>query len=191
MTKSELRKIYLAKRREISTAQRANASREIIRRVFESFDFASVRTVHCFIAIRQLGEIDTTAFLEKLWTEFSNIRISAPRIDERTNEIDAVEFGPESKLVENKWRIPEPIGGNLIDPSVIDLVVVPLLCFDRIGHRVGYGKGFYDRFLDRCRPDCLKIGLSYFDPVDLIDDVHSGDVRLDFCVTPSGVVTSE
>ncbi|MCA1590995.1 MAG: 5-formyltetrahydrofolate cyclo-ligase [Acidobacteria bacterium] len=146
MTKSELRKIYLAKRREISTAQRANASREIIRRVFESFDFASVRTVHCFIAIRQLGEIDTTAFLEKLWTEFSNIRISAPRIDERTNEIDAVEFGPESKLVENKWRIPEPIGGNLIDPSVIDLVVVPLLCFDRIGHRVGYGKGFYDRF---------------------------------------------
>ena len=62
----------------------------------------------------------------------------------------------------------------------IDMVLVPGLCFDGDGHRVGYGKGFYDRFLKTCRPDCIKIGLSYFEPVESIDDVHEGDVRLDF-----------
>ena len=64
------------------------------------------------------------------------------------------------------------------------LVLVPGVCFDQTGHRVGYGKGFYDRFLKTCRPGCLKVGLSYFEPVDPIDDVHDGDVRLDFIVTP-------
>jgi 5-formyltetrahydrofolate cyclo-ligase len=64
-------------------------------------------------------------------------------------------------------------------------VIVPLLCFDRRGHRVGYGKGFYDRYLQKCRPDCIKAGLSFFDPVDLIDDTYADDIPLDICVTPS------
>ena len=50
-------------------------------------------------------------------------------------------------------------------------------------HRVGYGKGYYDQFLKQCRSDCLKIGLSYFELVERIDDVHAGDVRLDFVIT--------
>jgi len=68
-------------------------------------------------------------------------------------------------------------------------VLVPLLCFDRRGHRVGYGRGYYDRFLARCRHDCKKIGLSFFEPLAEIDDVHEGDVELNYCVTPDGVIT--
>ena len=63
------------------------------------------------------------------------------------------------------------------------MVLVPGVCFDRDGHRVGYGKGFYDRFLKTCRPDCVKIGLSFFEPVEKIDDVHNGDIALDFLVS--------
>jgi 5-formyltetrahydrofolate cyclo-ligase len=65
-------------------------------------------------------------------------------------------------------------------------VVVPLLSFDKRGHRVGYGKGFYDRFLSECSRDCIKIGLSFFAPVEVIDDVNRHDVTLDLFVMPSG-----
>ena len=70
----------------------------------------------------------------------------------------------------------------------IDLVLVPLLAFDKRGHRVGYGKGYYDRLLSQVRHDCRKIGLSLFQPVDVIDDIAASDIELDECVTPEGVV---
>ena len=79
------------------------------------------------------------------------------------------------------------MGVELIDEKEIDLVLVPLLCFDKKGFRVGYGKGFYDRFLSKCRSDVLKIGLSYFKPVEKIEDVRDFDVALDYCITPKGV----
>ena len=84
----------------------------------------------------------------------------------------------------NEWLIPEPVEGEIIAPAEIDMVLLPGLCYDRQGHRVGYGKGYYDRFLKTCRPDCVKVGLSYFEPIEEITDVHDGDVMLDFVVTP-------
>jgi 5-formyltetrahydrofolate cyclo-ligase len=61
------------------------------------------------------------------------------------------------------------------------------LAFDKKGHRVGYGKGFYDKFLTECKPKIINIGLSFFVPEELISDVLESDVILDYCVTPSGV----
>jgi 5-formyltetrahydrofolate cyclo-ligase len=55
------------------------------------------------------------------------------------------------------------------------------------GNRVGYGKGFYDNFLSQCQPEVIKIGLSFFEPEELIDDCNENDVRLDFCVTAAKV----
>jgi 5-formyltetrahydrofolate cyclo-ligase len=68
-------------------------------------------------------------------------------------------------------------------PTEIDLVLVPLLTFDKRGHRVGYGKGYYDKFLARCNPYVIKIGLNFYDPVDEISDINAFDIPLDFCVT--------
>ncbi len=85
---------------------------------------------------------------------------------------------------ENKWGIREPDGEQTAAPSELDIVLVPLLAFDAQGHRVGYGKGYYDRLLAECRPDCLKIGLSAFAAEERIDDIHPLDVRLDLCLTP-------
>ena len=72
-------------------------------------------------------------------------------------------------------------------PAEIDLVFVPLLAFDKKGFRVGYGKGFYDKWLAGCRPDCIKVGFSYFEPVESIDDRHEFDVPLNLCITPHNV----
>jgi 5-formyltetrahydrofolate cyclo-ligase len=92
-------------------------------------------------------------------------------------------------LIENAWGIREPAGDEPIDAAEIDMVLVPLLCFDKRSHRVGYGKGYYDRFLSKCRPDCLKIGLSFFPPVEAILRIGSRDIALDHFVLPDSTYT--
>jgi 5-formyltetrahydrofolate cyclo-ligase len=79
------------------------------------------------------------------------------------------------------------VDGLEVPVSKIDVVFVPLLAFDKNGNRVGYGKGFYDNFLAKCREDVIKIGLSFFEPEEIIDDVFKTDIRLDYCVTPFGI----
>ena len=106
-----------------------------------------------------------------------------------SGELQNLRFTPKSELIEAGWNIREPASRELVPTDVIDVVLVPLLCFDRRGHRVGYGKGYYDRFLASCRGNCQKIGLSYFPPVDEIEDTTSHDVRLDSCITPDEVLT--
>jgi 5-formyltetrahydrofolate cyclo-ligase len=68
------------------------------------------------------------------------------------------------------------------------MVLVPLLALDKSGHRVGYGKGFYDKFLAECRIRCQRIGISLFQPIDMIEDVGEDDITLTHCLTPSGVL---
>ena len=75
----------------------------------------------------------------------------------------------------------------IFDPKMIEVVFIPLLCFDLKGNRVGYGSGFYDRFLKECNSNTLKIGLSFFKPENIIEDTNSFDVKLDICITPQKV----
>lgn len=187
MTKSELRKIYIAKRRSLSPTEHADLSAKIAELFFAYFDLRSIKTFHCFISLKHTGEVETADIFERFWSEFPHIKTLAPRVSEEEGEVDALPFSAETNLIENKWKIPEPADGEPIDPSEINMVLVPLVCFDERGYRVGYGKGFYDRFLRKCRSDCLKIGLSFFPPVEKIDDVHDGDVPLDSCVTPERI----
>ena len=69
----------------------------------------------------------------------------------------------------------------------LDLIFIPLLAYDLEGHRVGYGKGYYDRFLKLTNKSSLKIGLSFFDPINKIQDIDDNDVKLDYCITPTQV----
>jgi 5-formyltetrahydrofolate cyclo-ligase len=187
MQKSELRKIYLAERKTLSPDERSGKNRQIADNFFQYFNLSQIRFLHCFLPIEKFNEIDTKRIFEGIWKNFPRIETLAPRVNFQTGEIESVRFTPETELFQNRWQIYEPARDEIIEAEKIDLVVVPLLCFDRRGFRVGYGKGFYDRFLNRCRKDCLKVGLSYFPPVAEIEDVHKFDVKLDFCVTPEEV----
>ena len=93
-----------------------------------------------------------------------------------------------TKIKKNSYNIPEPVEGIEVPDTKIDVVFVPLLAYDEEGNRVGYGKGVYDRFLKKCRPETIKIGLSFFSPEEKIEDVSSNDIKLDFCVTPNGII---
>lgn len=189
MTKSELRKIYLGKRQMLSFPERETASAHIAARLFREFDLSKVRVLHCFIHIERFGEVDTRPIFQDIWSKFPNIQTVVPRVNHETEELDSLKYGHDTELVHGRWQIGEPAHHDHVEPAEIDMVLVPLLCFDRSGHRVGYGKGYYDRFLRKCRADCKKIGLSMFDPVDEITDAGESDVRLDVVITPTATVS--
>ena len=188
MNKSELRKIYLARQKNLSANERKQKSKQIAERFFANFDLTRIIFLHGFLPIEKFNEIDTKLIFERIWREFPKIKTLAPRVDFQSNEIENLTFDCETKLVENVWQICEPFESESIETKKIDAVLVPLLCFDARGFRVGYGRGFYDRFLKNCRADCLKIGLSYFSAVAEILDAQTFDVKLDFCVTPQEII---
>ena len=187
MTKNELRKIYLEKRESLTDEEIEQYSEQIAERFFQTFDLEKIDYLHCFLPIKRFNEIDTKLIFHQVWTAYSHIETVVPRVDFEKQEIENLKFTPVTELVENAWMIHEPAHNELVESEKIDIVIVPLLCFDENGFRVGYGKGFYDKFLRNCRADCLKIGLSYFPPVEEISDKNEFDVRLDYCLTPNEI----
>lgn len=183
MIKSELRKIFRERRIALSSEEHSRLSRSIVDRLVSEIDLSSIAALQCYISLQHFGEVETSILFDRVWDAHSNVITTAPRVDEASGEIESFIFQHDTPTRENKWKIPEPIGAEIVAPEALDLILVPLLCFDRNGHRVGYGKGFYDRYLQKCRPDCIKAGLSFFSPVDAIDDVHEQDIALDICIT--------
>src|SRR5215216_1823641 len=182
MRKSELRKIYLDKQRSLLPAERGNKSFQIARLFFDNFDLTTIKYLHCFIPIEEFNEIDTMPIFQRLWTEHPHIRTVVPRVNFQSGEMESLLFTESTELAINKWKIKEPLHDDIVGNQVIDMVLLPGLCFDLNGHRVGYGKGFYDRFLAACKRDCIKVGLSYFPLVNRIDDVAPHDEVLHYCV---------
>ncbi len=191
MKKSELRKIYLEKRKALAPAEIKQKSLQIAELFFQKFDLRKINFLHCFLPIERFNEIDTKLIFHRVWFEFSQIETLVPRINFETGEIEHLKFTPVTELVQNAWLIHEPAHNELVESGRIDAVLVPLLCFDLQGFRVGYGKGFYDKFLAQCRQDCLKIGLSYFPPIKAIEDTNEFDVKLDYCLTPEKMFAAE
>lgn len=184
MTKAECRKLFLEKRNEIADSELQSASDTIILKLLDSTDFFG-KTVSVFLPISEKREINTFPLLDK--KEKLNTRFALPVADFRTSSMLHLEYENRQQITISTYGIPEPTGGKSIIPGEIDLVIVPLLCFDLKGYRVGYGKGFYDRFLSECRPDCQFIGLSLFEPVNSISDTYENDVPLHLCITPEKV----
>ncbi|MEO8647827.1 MAG: 5-formyltetrahydrofolate cyclo-ligase [Acidobacteriota bacterium] len=188
MKKSELRQRFLLRQRSISPQERVDKSEAISDHFFETLDLRAVSFLHLFLPISKFNEIDTGPIIRRVWSEYPHIQIIVPRVDLEANEIRSLKYGPDTELEKSTWDIDEPIHNEFVDAVDIDIVLVPGLCFDLSGHRVGYGKGFYDRFLKTCRADCAKVGLSYFEPIALIHDSHDGDVQLDLVITPNKVI---
>ena len=90
-----------------------------------------------------------------------------PRIN-KEGLMDAIETNYNTIYQNNKYEIPEPTEDKIIPPKLIEVVFVPLLAFDVKGYRVGYGKGFYDKYLSLCNKNIVKIGFSYYPPVHII-----------------------
>jgi 5-formyltetrahydrofolate cyclo-ligase len=189
MTKKELRKYYLIKRKELSDKAYEELNQKLFTNFFSSVDLTGVSVLHTFLPIEKNREPDTWPIIDHIKKEYPKIKISIPRINDQTGELENFYFESKDQLKTNLWGIPEPKHGIPTEPSSIDVVFAPMLVFDRNGHRVGYGKGFYDRFFRQCSSTCKRIGICLFPPVDNIDDVSEYDEKLDVIITPEDTFT--
>lgn len=189
MNKSFLRAEYLNKRKDLTQNEIAEKNKAIVRNLKKFLSEKAIETIHLFLPQHGKVEIDTWQIINLLQKEFPHLIITVPRIMPGTREMEHFLLNSETNLIENRWKIPEPdpVTSIKIEPEKIDAVLIPLLAFDKKGFRVGYGGGYYDRFLVQCRPDIIKIGLSFFESVNEISDLDGFDVAMDYCVTPLGI----
>jgi len=181
MTKKECRQLFSEKRKALNQTQHELLSKQVIHCLIQSVDF-SHRTVSLFLPIQSKQEINTWSLLDH--QRYPTTQFTVPIADFQTFSLQHIVIEPNTQFITNRWGIPEPVSGRPIAPQDIDIVLVPLLAFDTCGFRVGYGKGFYDRFLANCKQNCVFVGLSVFEPIDTISDINVHDIPLHIGITP-------
>ncbi|GGE38037.1 5-formyltetrahydrofolate cyclo-ligase [Psychroflexus planctonicus] len=184
MNKARLRSFYKAKRKELSNQQIEEWSLQIANQSLQ-LPIWEKEFYHLFLPIEKQNEVNTEFLLHILQGKDKNVVISKSNFKDLSLEHILLTDATEIKL--NAFGIPEPQKGIEIQPQQLDVVFIPLLVSDKEGNRIGYGKGFYDRFLSKCKADVQKVGLSFFEPVDEIIEVSTTDINLDYLVTPSEI----
>lgn len=186
MNKETLRKQYFAKRNELLPAQIERFSKAISEQFITSGLWKNCKVIHIFISIPDKSEIDTSYLIDFFYMQHPEIKLCTSVIAENNIDLLHTYITPKTTYLLNNWNIPEPVERNLVFETEIDLVIVPLLAFDKKGNRVGYGKGFYDRFLMKCKSSVKKVGVSFFEPAELID-ADNWDIALNYGVSPQKV----
>ena len=184
MIKKELRQKYKELRKQLSENDIEEWSLQIANQLIR-LDIWQHSFYHLFLPIESQKEVNSEYILQVLAGKDKNIVLS--KSDFSTREMTHFLLTDNTTIKKNAYDIPEPIDGLEVPVSKIDVVFVPLLAFDEKGNRVGYGKGFYDKFLAECKPEILKIGVSFFESENVISDVLNTDIQLDFCITPTKV----
>ena len=182
MNKTELRLKYKTLRTNLSKLEIDDLSLDITNNVLKC-DIWNNEYYHVFLPIEAQNEVNTVFILKVLRNK--NKKIVLSKSDFGNQEMQHFIFNNDTKIELNHLNIPEPKNGISVNNDKIDVVFVPLLAYDNLGNRVGYGKGFYDKFLSNCQPKTIKIGLSFFNPEKIIDDININDVKLDYCLTPN------
>jgi 5-formyltetrahydrofolate cyclo-ligase len=181
MNKKELRVKYKKLRQELSQTDIDDMSIAIANLIL-TLDIWDKTYFHIFLPIESKKEVNTEFILHILQGKDKEIVLSKSNFE--SLKMTHYLLTDNTKINKNKYDIPEPIEGIEVPTNKIEVVFVPLFAFDKIGNRIGYGKGFYDRFVSKCKPETIKIGLSFFEAEELISNVFESDIKLDFCVTP-------
>ena len=181
MQKKELRSKYKALRQNLSEIEIEEMSMAIANQLL-ALPIWEKTYFHIFLPITEQKEVDTELILHLLSGKDKEILIS--KADFETRKMTHFLLTDNTKIKKNEYNIPEPVDGIEVPSNKIEVVFIPLLAYDKQGHRVGYGKGFYDRFLRECTPETIKIGLSFFEAEDSIKDIHDDDIRMNYCINP-------
>lgn len=184
MLKKALRIHYKTLRKQLSENQLEEMSLAVANNVL-TLPVWEKTYFHIFLPIEAHNEVNTEFILHLLSGKDKEIVIS--KSDFETRNMTHFLLTDNTKIKKNEYNIPEPVDGIEVPAKKIEVVFIPLLAYDKQGNRVGYGKGFYDKFLSECQTGTIKIGLSFFEPEEQITDVFETDVKLDYCVTPNAV----
>lgn len=183
ITKEKIRTYYVNKRKKISFKLKQKIDNAVFK-IFINSSFMSYKIYHCFLPIKRTNEFNTYLLIDYLLDQKKMIIV--PKIVK--DNLEHYYFNESSKLQNNQWNIPEPINAKLFfSLNCIEVVLVPLLICDIHGNRVGYGKGYYDRFLSNLSKNTLKIGINVFNCIEKIPK-EEHDITLDYLVSPCGII---
>jgi 5-formyltetrahydrofolate cyclo-ligase len=185
MTKDELRAIYRQERLALSKEDRRERELAIVAQL-KKMDWSVCRYLHVYRAIHRYNEPDLSEFYAWLKENHPKIQLVVSLSDLTAYSMSHYVWDEHTIFVENKWGIQEPVDGVPVNEIILDVILVPMLVADRKGNRIGYGKGFYDRFLAQCRPDARTVGVSFFDVLTEEIDAGPWDIPLKSIVTPKG-----
>ncbi len=188
MKKEEIRTFYKEKRSNLSPHLKQKLD-DLLLIKFQQLDIDIPSLIMTYSPIRKLNEFDPQTITDYCYFKNPGQQLFYPVMVEvkKHPKIISVIVHDETIFKTNQYDIEEPVDGIDMIPSEIDLIIIPLLYFDKNGNRVGYGKGYYDRFLKHCRKDCLKVGFSYFNPIDEVEDINKYDVKLNVGISPDGI----
>ncbi|MEJ2584113.1 MAG: 5-formyltetrahydrofolate cyclo-ligase [Robiginitalea sp.] len=183
MLKKQLRLTSANLRKNLSSEAREQLSLDIANRCLK-LPVWDYQFYHLFLSIPEKYEVDTSFLLTVLQGKDKDVAV--PKVSGRGQLVHYL-LSDATTFRTSRWGIPEPVSGLQVAPEQLEVVFLPLLAFDHEGYRVGYGGGFYDRFLAGFKEDVIKVGLSFFEPVEKISDRHAMDIPMDYCVTPKEV----
>lgn len=177
--KEELRSKLLEQRKSISATEYYGASARIIERLKDQPEYQSAETVHSYVSMNKRREVETQELIIEMLSKGKQVVVPVTNIEERTlNHIQLTSF---EDLKANKWGVLEPEGGPEVSLAALDLVIIPMVAADEYCDRMGYGKGFYDRFLQQV--DAPKIGLIFEQNVVAELPTEEFDIPLDKIIT--------
>lgn len=185
MDKESIRNAFREKRRALSREEIRIFSDKISDYLLHYLnDQNAIKHIHLFLPIDRLHEVDTFPLYYILQSK--GYRIYTSVVNKESDNLDTLDISEVDQFESNPWGIPIPVNATPVIPDQVQIVLVPLLAYDRLGFRLGYGKGYYDKYLASLKSNIIKIGLSFFDPHDSIP-VESHDIPLDYCITPGGI----
>jgi len=185
MNKETIRTLFKEKRIELTKEEIKSLSDQIIEHFCEFLTSKeNINHIHLFLPIDRFNEVDTLPLFFRL--QEKGFRIYTSIVNKAKDNLDTLEITHTKRFINDAWGIPLPAEATRVKPENIQLIIIPLLAYDSRGFRLGYGKGYYDKYLSDMGKQVLKVGLSFFEPVDFIpEEVH--DIPLDLCITQNGV----
>lgn len=177
-----LRQLFKKERSLLSSNQVKTSSKLIFKNLM-TLNIWEKNFYHSYLSNVLNNEVETNEIINLLFKK--NKRVFVPKIL-GTNLIH-IEINKNTSYSKNQLGIREPVNSSKSNPDLLEVIFVPLLAFDKQGDRVGYGGGYYDKFLGDIKNNALKIGLSLFEPIDKILDIEDHDISLDYIITPKRV----
>jgi 5-formyltetrahydrofolate cyclo-ligase len=187
MTKQALRDIY-KQRRSALTEKECLRLNDLLLIQFQQMEIPyDVNILMSYWPLEQFAEVNTFLMTDYLQFRLPGLQLAYPVANFDNHSMKIILVNDDTDFKKNAYGIAEPVNGVVIDATAVDMVFVPLLAFDKTGHRLGYGKGFYDRFLPSCREESFKVGFSYFEPMEAIEGISQFDVPLTTGITPENI----
>lgn len=176
MEKKELRQLVKAKKKEVSIEERKRESHVVFDTIASLEAFKNAKNILLYYSLPD--ELPTHDIVNT-WATEKNVFL--PRVN--GDDLDILKYSPEHMVTSEDFKIEEPAGNDFVSPSLIDLVIVPAVALDKHCHRMGRGKGFYDRLLPQCK-NAYIIGVAL--DCQFFDEIPVEPFDINMC----GVVTA-